>query len=200
MRTLLRYAVAVGVLCLGSLHLELRAQPVGPTPLRAREAYAIYNVLLQDFAEHEKTKLLSIVRFTTSPDTTCSFEREFNTEQWQSALADLRHQNRVIHRLEPNFHLPFRHELSDSMQRVGGARLPPPGKDQLEFLREQMEILEKMDREGYSQVQLSAPGISTDGNVAIVYLAISFAGETRVLRKKNDRWIIDPRPLCAWIS
>ena len=55
MRTLLRYAVAVGVLCLGSLHLELRAQPVGPTPLRAREAYAIYNVLLQDFAGHEKT-------------------------------------------------------------------------------------------------------------------------------------------------
>ena len=51
----------------------------------------------------------------------------------------------------------------------------------------------------YTQVQLSAPGISEDGQLSIVYLAIAFAGDFRVLQKAGSKWIVQ-RTVCGWMS
>lgn len=190
-------------LCLLSaetFQLDLLAHRVGSPELHGRAVYAIYDAVLKDFATSEKTKFLSIVRSTTPPDGFCPLEQNLDTEQARSAMADLRTKNKAATQLQPMFRLPFKYELADVMEPVGGARLPPPGQDALPFIQEQLAQLERMNREGYAQVQLSTPGISKDGSVALVYISVSFAGETRMLRKKRGVWVVEPRPLCPWIS
>jgi hypothetical protein len=79
-------------------------------------------------------------------------------------------------------------------------RPAPPGMSQQEFLEQQIAKLKRMAEEHYIQVQLSAPGISDDGQVAVVYIRISFAGEFEVLHKAGGKWTVEPKPMCAWIS
>jgi len=162
------------------------------------EAYPIYNAVLSNYVQDDKQAIVSIVRFTRLASTDCLAGID-PSPRWKSAVADLRRQNASTRTLERKFKLSFRYELADAMEQVGGARLPPPGKDPAEFFAEQIAQLEEMSRRHYIQVQLSAPGISEDGQMAIVYLAISFAGDFRVLRRAGSKWIVQGTQ-CGWIS
>jgi len=162
------------------------------------EAYAVYDALLSNYVEGDKQATVSIVRFTRLGSTDCLTEID-RSARWKSAVADLRRRNASTHSLERKFNLPFRYELADAMEQVGGARLPPRGKDPAEFFAEQIARLEEMSRRHYIQVQLSAPGISEDGQLAIVYMAISFAGDFRILQRAGSRWVVQ-RIQCGWIS
>lgn len=57
-----------------------------------------------------------------------------------------------------------------------------------------------MGQESSLQIHLSAPGISKNHQVAVVYIALSFAGECFAMHKKDNRWIVDPEWLCPSIS
>jgi hypothetical protein len=168
------------------------------TPPVPPEAYPVYNAVLTHYVEGDKQAIVSIVRFTNLESTDCLDHIE-RSRRWKSAVADLRSQNASPQTIERRFDLPFRYELADSLETVGGARLPPPGKSFAEFIAEQIARLEDMDKRHYVQVQLSAPGISQDGQLAIVYLAISFAGGFRILRRSGSKWVVQ-RQECGWMS
>jgi hypothetical protein len=190
--------VAILVLILLALHIN--AQSVPPRAFVATDAYPIYNAVLTDHVGADPQATLSIVRSTAVPDLSNCIARARNSAQWASAVSDLRRRNTSSSTIEEKFALPFKWELADSMEPVGGLRPPPPGKDPVEFLREQTAALEDMGRGHYSQVQLSVPGISADGQLAIVYLQISFAGDFRVLQQTNATWTVKAPPLCGWIA
>jgi hypothetical protein len=183
----------------------LFTMPLGPggatsTPPPAPEsAYAIYNVVLTHWVDGDPRATVSVVRFTRLGPTECLAEGR-RSRQWKSAVADLRRRNASASSIEAKFTLPFQYELADRMERVGGILPPPPGKDPAEFLREDMATLADMGRRHFTQVQLSTPGISADGQLAIVYVSISFSGEFRVLRRAGTTWTVQPAPECHWIA
>jgi hypothetical protein len=63
-----------------------------------------------------------------------------------------------------------------------------------------MAKLDKRAHERFTQVEMSAPGFSDDGQIAIVYMAVSFGGHYKVLHKKDNSWEVDTKPLCGWMS
>lgn len=167
-----------------------------------QEAYAVYSEALKAYAAREKVLTVSIVRFTilrAGEEEGC-LDRAYDSKPWQSAIKDFRRKNTSAYTIEPKFDVPFKYELADEMEEIGGARVPPPGQSMIDFMNEQIAKLEKRERDHFTQVQLSAPGISDDGQIAVVYIEISYAGEFRVLRKKENTWTVDPNPLCDWIS
>jgi hypothetical protein len=171
--------------------------------LNKPEAYAILSEALKAFAARDEAHTVSIVRFTHLPNLdlfkSC-LQHSDKSANWHSAIKNLQLGNVSTKTIEPKFHVPFRYELSEEMEEIGGNRVTPPGKDHLEFLREEMAKLEKQSKEHFMQVQMSAPGISDDSQVAIVYIAVSWSGAFEVLRRKDNAWIADPKPLCFWIS
>ena len=163
------------------------------------ETYSVLNKALQAFMVEDNSTTASIIRLTRRPSerlSTC-LNQTSDTTQWRSAVDDLRRKNFLTFVIEAKFDVPFTYELADEMEEVGGARNPPPGKDHFQFLREEMEKLENREREHFTQVQVSAPGISDDGQVAIVYIAVSFGAHFKVLHKTKDSWSVDPKPLCG---
>lgn len=145
---------------------------------------------------------VSIVRFTAKPSKLlipCLIEAG-TTTQWQSAVNDLRRRSFSTFIIESKFEMPLKYELADTMEEIGGTRNPPLGKDKLQFLQEDMEKLESRTQARFTQVEVSAPGISDDGQLAIVYIAVSFGGHFIALHKTNSSWSVDPNPLCGWIS
>jgi hypothetical protein len=172
--------------------------PAETLPIESK-AYAVYNALLREWVDGDKRATVSVVRFTHLGSTDCLDDVE-RSARWKSAVADLRRRNAATYTIEPRFDLPFRYELADTMERVGGILPPPPGNDPGEFLREGMARLDDMSKRHFTQVALSAPGISADGQLAIVYLSVSFAGAFHVLHKSGTKWIVRPDPKCRWIS
>jgi len=170
-----------------------------PPPPAPESAYAIYNVLLTDWVHGDPRATVSVVRLTSLGSTECLAEGK-RSRQWKSAVADLRRRNASASSIEAKFTLPFQYELADRMERVGGILPPPPGKDPAEFIREDMAKLADMGRRHYTQVQLSTPGISADGQLAIVYISTSFSGEFHILRRAGTTWTVQPAPECHWIA
>jgi hypothetical protein len=198
----LRLFILTSALCVALLCSCASAISSSSIPLKDPDAYAIFNETLKEQAERENALIVSIVRFTHLPDlaVSCSMERTIDSGQLYSAVHDLRRKNASTYVIEPRFDVPFRYELVDKMEEVGGNRAAPPGQDKLEFLREQIAKLEERSQRRFTQVKMSAPGISDDGQVAIVYIAVSWAGGFRVLHKKGNMWIVEPQPVCPWIS
>lgn len=178
------------------------APPSTAVPLGNPELYIIYDEVLKEHARINEALTVSIVRFTQSklPDLGRCLARADSSQQWQFAVNDLRRQNVSTYVIEPKFEVPFKYELADQMEEVGGDRQPPPGKDHFVFLREEMAKLKKLSDERFTQVEMSVPGISDDHQVAIVYLAVSWGGGFHVLRKKENIWGVDTKPLCGWVS
>lgn len=143
---------------------------------------------------------ISIVRFTHRPGRIDCITNYARALEWQSAVGDLKAKNASIFLIERKFDLPFRYELADEMKPVGYMLEPPPGMSRDEFANQAREEFRKRDEEGYTQVQFSVPGISTDGNMAIVYSAVSCAGTYNILYKRDNRWVVDTEPVCGWIS
>lgn len=162
------------------------------------DIYPIYDAVLR--MDAEQTRKLGIARKTTT-ETCTSAGTNGMTSQAAEAVENLRLRNKQPTMLEDRFHLPFPHVFVESLEQVGGARLPPPGKSFEEFLEEEQGKLQKQIDEGYSEVQLSLPGFSKDGATAAVYVAISFAGSGYILHRQADQWVVDPRQkFCEWIS
>lgn len=181
---------------------SLQAQSLTSASLEA-EAYSALSEALRFFMREDDAVVASIIRFTKRPrefSLGCLVEHAQGSPQLRSAAADLRRKNFLKFVLEPKFDLPFPYELTDEMEQIGGARNPPPGKDRFEFMREEMAKLDKRMEERFTQVEMSAPGFSDDGQFAIVYIAVSYSGGYLVLHKKDNSWKVDTLPLCSWIS
>src|SRR5699024_9850255 len=101
---------------------------------------------------------------------------------------DFKQQNEVTHVLTNKFDLPFKYKLVDKLIPVGGVRAPPKGVPYDTFIKNQLSKLKAMMKEHRSQVKFSVPGISTNGNIAIVYMANSFSGGFWTLKKHNGKW------------
>ena len=198
----IRLLITTSALCAALLCSCARVISSSSVPLKDPDAYAIFNETLKEHAQQENASIVSIVRVTNLPDLAmrCSMERAIDSEQWHSAINDLRRKNTLTYVIEPMFEMPFRYELVDKMEEVGGDRATPPGQDRLEFLREQIAKLKEQSKRQFTQVQMSVPGISDDGQVAIVYIGVSWAGVLRTLHKEGHFWIVEPKPLCPWIS
>jgi hypothetical protein len=198
----LRLLITTSVLCVAILSSCVRAISSSSVSLKDPDAYIIFNEALKEHAQQENALIVSIVRFTNLPDRAarCSMERTIDSTQLHSAVYDLRRKNASTYVIEPMFDVPFKYELVDKLEELGGNRAPPPGQDKLEFLREQIGKLKEQSQRQFTQVQMSVPGISDDGQVAIVYIAVYWAGGFRVLHKKGNMWIVEPKPVCPWIS
>jgi len=113
------------------------------------------------FAARNEARTVSIVRFThlPNPDVFKScLQHSDDSANWQSAIKDLQLENASTKAIESKFDVPFKYELSDEMEEIGGTRPTPPGKDHFEFLREEVAKLEKQSSERFAQVQMSVPG------------------------------------------
>jgi len=197
----LRLLIAVLILAAVGPSHHVEAQSPNARLFQDSEDYTILDEALKDFALRQEAATVSIVRFTHLPVSIhICLSRSYDSAQWQSAVKDLRAKNASIYVFDRKFNVPFEYLLSDEMEEVGGDRPTPPGKDHREFILEEISKLEQRSREHFTQVQMAAPGVSEDGQIALVYSAISYAGQVQVLRKKNDGWSVDPKPLCAWIS
>lgn len=170
-----------------------------PIPLKDDD-YMIVGEVLKNNGKEMSLQWVSVVRFTRRPARIDCLKDQDTSAQWQSAVMDLEAKNSSIFVVESKFDLPFRYELADELKPVGYTLDPPPGKDREEFAKETREEFRKRREEGYTQLQFSAPGVSTDGNTAIVYSAVSYAGQYNVLYKRDNVWVMDIRPLCGWIS
>jgi len=177
------------------------AQSAAAQRSKPADDYGIYDAALKAVVGGDKRTQMSIVRFTalTEDGVGDCLDKASSTPQWKSVVADLRQRNVVPRTLESRFGLPFKYEMADELEVVGGARVGPPGQDRRAFLAEQAEKLERMERMHYVQVQLSVPGVSSDGLRSIVYVAVSYAGVFIGLRKKDARWV-EAREVCRWIS
>lgn len=176
---------------------QTAAHPAKDIPASSSaEIYAIYDAVLR--IEGADAKKLGIVRATSFHDT-CG-DSPSGTSQLKEAMLDFKLRNKQSRKLEPNFDLPFPYVLVNALEQVGGARPPPPGKSDSAFIEEEMAKLQKRIDEGYSEVSLSLPGFSNDGSVAAVYVAISFAGAGYILHRDGNRWTVDPKRFCEWIS
>lgn len=174
-----------------------------PSVLTNTEFYRIYNEVLKNHALNNEARTVSIVRYTKPnllDQVYACLARVDATPQWQSAVIDLQWRNTSRYVLDPKFDLPLRYELAEEMERVGGQVAAPPGKDVETWRSEQYAKLEQYVTEHFTQVEMSVPGVSEDGHLAIVYLAVSWAGGFHVLRKEADTWLIDDKPKCFWIS
>ncbi|TXH02208.1 MAG: hypothetical protein E6P95_00360 [Candidatus Moraniibacteriota bacterium] len=174
-----------------------------PSVLNNAEFYKIYDEVLKKHALDNSARTVSIVRYTRPnllDQVYACLARVDATPQWQSALIDLQRRNTSRYLLEHKFDLPLRYELAEEMERVGGQLAAPPGKDVETWRHEQDAKFEQYITEHFTQVEVSVPGVSEDGHLAIVYLAVSWAGGFQVLRKEADTWLIDEKPKCFWIS
>jgi hypothetical protein len=192
---------AISIYGCGNSSVEHQGASPRYAPLRNPEAYAIYNEALKHCVASQKARTVSMVRYTTLDHLmTHCLETADKSTQLRSAVADLRSENSSAYGIEPKFDIPFTYELADEMEQIGGTRPAPPGMTQSDFLQQQIRKLEQRARAHFTQVQLSAPGISHDGRVAAVYIRISYAGKFLVLHKNGGMWSVDPHPLCWWIS
>lgn len=197
-----RFIVALCLLLFVSIATSLRAQSLTSISLET-EAYSVLTEALKYFVRDDNPVTVSIVHLTKRPaeiSLSCLVDRTKTTPPLQSAANDLRRKNFLKFAIEPKFDLPFKYELADEMEEIGGTRNPPPGKDHFEFMREEMAKLDKRAQERFTQVEMSAPGFSDDGQFAIVYMAVSYSGGYLVLHKKDNSWEVDTLPLCSWIS
>jgi hypothetical protein len=170
-------------------------------PVLPLDAYPIYDAVVKAYAGREEAKTVSIVRFTKLDNWgDCRLGDAFDTDAWKEAVADLRRRNEKSFVLESKLRVPVTIELADAMEQVGGTELPPPGESELEVLRKRTARLDQMIRDHNVQIRLSAPGVSRDGRVAVVFLAVSFAGEFFALRKEEGEWKVERVPACSWIS
>lgn len=195
--------ISVTLIGAGVLASCVATQSSSSLSLSKPEAYTILSAALKAFAARDETRSVSIVRFSHLPNPdlfkSC-LQQSDESVNWHSAINNLQLQNMFAKTLESKFQVPFKYELSEEMEEIGGNRVPPPGKDHSEFIREEMAKLEKQSKEHFMQVQMSAPGVSDDGQVAIVYIAVSWSGGFEVLHKKENVWIAEPKPVCFWIS
>lgn len=177
------------------------AQAPASPPSERPDDYGIYNAALTAFVSGDKRTQMSVVRLTKMAEDGIGdcLDKASSTPQWRSAVADLRQRNIEARTLEPRFTLPFKYDMADELEVVGGARAGPLGQARQAFLAEQIEKLERMERMHYVQVQLSLPGVSADKQRAVVYVAVPYAGVFVGLRKKGNRWA-EAREVCSWIS
>ena len=177
-----------------------RADTTSPPVVEDANIYAIYDAVLVKYIVHKKDADVSIVETTDyePPFVDCSLNAH-ESGQWKSALADFEAQNKITHSLTDKFHLPFRYKLVDKLIPVGGARMPPKGVPFDVFLKQQLAELKDMIKNHRSQVQVSVPGVSLLGDLAIVYMANSFSGGFWVLRKHGVSWEVKG-PACSWMS
>jgi len=182
-----RFLFAVCALLLACTVPHPQAQSSTPLPLKTDD-YVILREALNNFAARHKTLTLHIVRFTKLQGPVSCPDEANVSMQLRSAFNDLRRQKFLTFVIEPKLDLSIEYELVD------------------EFTQEEtVEKLEQMMRGQVAQVQVSAPGMSDDGQVAIVSIAdLWFRGkfggfEYKVLRKKDNSWIADTKMLCKWL-
>jgi hypothetical protein len=182
------------VSCASSINIE------GARQIESQEIYAVYNALLESYAIDSDLKSLSIVRNTTPGFDEECLKDASDEAQFLSAVTSFESNNRINHELLPSFNLSFPYELAEALEQVGGARTPPDGQNYEDFLKEQLAKLQKRIDEGYTQIVLSAPGISSDGSIAIVYVGLSYGGGYYALHKTGKRWSVGQSLKCGWIS
>jgi len=103
--------------------------------LKKPEAYAILSEAMKAFAARDEARTVSIVRFThlPNPDVFKScLQHSDELANWHSAIKDLQLENASTKAIEPKFDVPFKYDLSDEMEEIGGTRPTPPGKDHFE--------------------------------------------------------------------